>query len=331
MEIIIRTIEEWTQLLVVIDQLKKKYGSSIVKKAILEMDCLLNNKIVAMESWEMFRVLYQAKFHDLEQTKKFLIAILDIYRFSDIIEEMNTFKERFGINYIAFILNTETLKKIPTYITLNGYQKVYFSKDVIPWYQYRWDTNGVDEYIFYNQAEFIVDYQDFIHKQKSRTLYTCDFRFRMATLPLKHIMDSFQMELERKFLFTKVLENLENYDIHFILQNPNGNYYKESSICHDQVSTIRCDGTMYSDMGYPLFPSKEEYDTSKILVKNASFVAIAKMLKREVKDIYIIADPIFMEQYFNFVYCQNDVLLKKAFDKLLEHQISTNMERLLLN
>lgn len=309
MNLIIKSVEDWISFFEKVDELKGKYGSDMIKKTIsnitlLQANCLPNLN----EHAEFFGLLYEYNFRDLEALKIFLEKIYPIYCFNRIIESILMAKEKCGITHIACILdNQNQSRKIKIFSNGYGYRKVYFDNNIIPWVQYNFKTNGLDNCFIPSEAEFIVDSRDFVNRKSefnSRVLCTSDFRMNVFSLPSKDEMDEYDCRQEKYLLFSSLLEGLEEYflenKVHLIIGEPNQTYFKDNLLYFDRYSTIRTDGIMFDEFARMIQSSNIDLiECSKILVKDANMVVISKVINDDIQDIYLIVQQDFLLNYLD--------------------------------
>lgn len=302
MDIILKDIDTWIKILQGIDKLKDKYGSNIIHDAIDFLSAIEKGKLENSPSLQVVNLLVQNGINDILIIKGFLSSIEGTYRFGeDVIKHLCEVKEKYGTKLLAFINHGNQRQiKIATYSTSSKMRLAHFAKDVYPYLQMDFETNGINELTFYNNKPFILDDIDTSNNSNRRVIYVANFKaLKTETLPLKEEMDKINIEALRNNLFIALLEHLhvlaEQIDVSLTVDNPNGTYLKADELNLKKYYTVRSDGNLLDNNSNPLTPTSGDYiGTDKIYVKNASFMVIAKNVNGKVESINLIASESYL-------------------------------------
>ena len=200
MEIILKDIDTWIKILKGIDLLKDKFGSNIIDDAITFLSGLEKGEVINHQSGRLVELLVHNGISDIKMMKAFLESIRNTYRFgSTVIENLSQVEEKYGASMVAFINHGYQKRiKIATYATSSVIRMAHFARDVYPFLQMDFQTNGINEISFFNNKPFIIDDIDIKNKARNRVLYVADFgSLRTEALPLKAEMNKIDIQTLR--------------------------------------------------------------------------------------------------------------------------------------
>jgi len=107
------SILDYIDIFRVINDLKNKYGYSIIKRTIDFLERVKENELSFLdkEIW-LLNTFYKYGVKDIDNILSFLDSIKDIYRYDSIIDWLNDIKDRYNVSVVCFNVSKDNVINI---------------------------------------------------------------------------------------------------------------------------------------------------------------------------------------------------------------------------
>ncbi len=238
-----KNIDEFLELLKNVQLLEKEYGSSIIRDTLDFLEGIQNNKLKDIKkSYLIFDLFKNLKIVKIDEVRKLLLKLENIYAFDNIIDNLKILKERTGIENVCLNLENKNIQ-IECLINHNIINRVYPKDRVLIRMDYELDNSYIIEVM--GDKPFIYDSVNLKNNKHQRTLCINDFNINYEVFPEKKDLDLINIRLERDLIFKAILEDLpENITKDFLIEDIEDNLdttiYKVNN-----YYTIKSDGLNY--------------------------------------------------------------------------------------
>ena len=293
MKVLKRSVIEWICLLTRLDDIKKKYGSSIFQETLLSIHYLEQKKAVMLGAKaQVIDLLVEHGIDDFELIKLFLKK--SFLNLEKVIGDLKFVQEKHGLDMIALILEENKKCFVPVNYSKYGYQRAYFPKDVIPMTVMNFETGEI-QYMVSSDTEFILDKK--VGQNLERTFYTSDFRFTRETFPKKEEMNYYDDAKEKRNWMDQLIFHLSylNHDnTQLVIEDPNHVYDLTSKDVY-QSYTVLTDGIVMDLNGGKV--EKQSGYFKEVNICYADVLMVCQMIQNEIVQIKLVVHPLYFKKY----------------------------------
>lgn len=297
MNVLVKPVADWMNLLMRIDCLEKEYGLKIVDELLFYLDHLESGLFLPLkEKSILLDLLVEHKIDHMQEMKDFLKKIKSLRNLSMIATKLEDVTERYGLTKLALILDDDNnFRAVDTFFSYDGFRKVYFPRGVEPVTKFHYEQ-GFIQFVVDPYCEFIVDEKK--GYQHERIFYTSDLRFGCMTLPLKSQMNCYNFEKEKRDWLELLLFHLSclsSSNIELSLADPNEGIRKLSSQNIYEDYTIVTDGLVFDLSGKQMLSL--QHLREDVIVKNADVLVVCQIFNHQLSHIKLMIHPLYFEKY----------------------------------
>lgn len=315
MNVLKRSVIEWINLLTRLNDIKKKYGSSIFQETILYIHYLEQGKFISVGvKAQVIDLLVEHGIDDFGLIKQFLEKSL--FNIEKVVGDLKLVQEKYGLDMVALILEKNKKCFVPVNYSKDGYHRVYFPKDVIPMTVMDFETGKI-QYIVSSDTEFILDKRE--GQNLERTFYTSDFRFARETFPSREQMDYYDDAKEKRNWMDQLIFHLSyfNHDnTQLVIEDPNHSYDLTSKDVY-QHYTIFTDGIVMDSNGRKVENQSGYF--KEVNVCHADVLMVCQMIQNEIVQIKLVVHPLYFKEYVEELKKEHERGLLATIYALLDH------------
>ena len=317
MNLIVKSTQEWINLITKLREIKTKFGHSIIDQTIFLLEQMQNNRLVSVgQKVMLLDVLVEQGIDNISFIIQLLNKLKNIYDLASVLRKIEEIEDKYGVNYIAFMLDQDSIRVVDTYYTNHGFKECYLPLGVIPKVEIDLKKN-MSVINSFMDSEFITHEQDFRLREDKRIYYTSDFRFGSMSFPSKQEMDFVNLSVLKKKWVDTLFKSLTAVpqDCIFLEVTDSNRQKMHLSNQFDYYEIIQTDGEILDSLGGTLTSFYQN-----ITVSNADVVMISKIEKCEVKQIMFTIHPTYFKKYIQELETSQDKYLLDIIYQLLDHK-----------